>query len=243
MNRGAELPDSTGRRPFVHRHRRALATLAIWAAAIVGYQLYAWRSGLSPLEATRHLADLASSGAVGGLVFVAVFASSTLVLFPPTLLTVAAGFVFGPVEGALFAALGSNLAGSLSYLMGKHLFRGSDLSWMPSGLVGRCAGWMEENGFTSVLVLRLAYAPFDPVGLLAGFLRIDWARFALATMLGSFPCTLSLVLLGSSLETGLTGAAFRIDPRALLASAILLAGTLLLSYYLRRRNVRLKGAR
>lgn len=243
MNREAGLlPDGATRRSFVSRHRRKLAALALWAAAILGYQLYAWRGGFSPIEATRQLSDLASSSALGGPIFIAVFASTTLILFPPTLLTVASGFVFGPVEGTLFAALGSNLAGGVSYLMGRYLGRGPGLNGVSPGIVGRCAGWMEENGFTSVLVMRLAYMPFDPVGLLAGFLRIDWKRFALATMLGSLPCTVSLVLLGASLQSGLSGA-FGIDPRALLASALLLACTLALSRHLRRRNLRLKDTR
>ncbi len=243
MNREAGLlPDGAARRSFLRRHRRKLAALALWAAAILGYQLYAWRDGFSPIEATRQLSDLASSGALGGFVFVAVFASTTLILFPPTLLTIASGFVFGPIEGALLAALGSNFAGSVSYLMGRYFGRGSDVPGISPGIVGRCAGWMEKNGFTSVLVMRLAYMPFDPVGLLAGFLRIDWKRFALATMLGSLPCTISLVLLGASLQSGLSGA-FEIDPRALIASALLLAGTLALSYYLRRRNLRPRGVR
>lgn len=235
--------DVSARPPFVHRHGRKLAALALWAAAILGYQTYAWRSGLTPLEATRHLSDLASSGAAGGAAFVAVFAASTLILFPPTLLTVASGIVFGPVEGVLLAALGSNLAASASYFVGRYLGRGSPGPGTAPGVVGRYAGWMKENGFQSVLLMRLAYAPFDPVGLLAGFLRIDWARFALATTLGSLPCTLSLVLLGASLQTGLADSTFRLDPRAFLASAILLAGSLMISRYLKRRGARLRGSR
>ncbi len=237
------IPAASTRPSFVRQHGRKLAALALWATIVLAYQSYAWRSGLTPLEATRRLADLASSGAAGGAVFVAVFAAGTLILFPPTLLTIASGVVFGPVEGALFAALGSNLAASISYLMGRYLGRGSDLSKAMSGSAGRYAGWMKENGFQSVLLMRLAYAPFDPVGLLAGFLRIDWARFALATALGSLPCTLSLVLLGASLQTGLADSTFGLDPRALLASAILLAGSLLISQYLKRRSVRLRDVR
>lgn len=239
-----EPASSTTAHPsFARRHGRKLAALALWGGMVLVYQLYAWRDGLTPLEATRHLADLASSGAAGGLIFVAVYASSTLVLFPPTLLTVASGFVFGPVEGVLFAALGANAAGCVSYLMGRHLGRESPGPENKPGVVGRYAGWMKENGFQSVLLMRLAYTPFDPVGLLAGFLRIDWKRFVLATMLGSLPCTVSFVLLGASFQSGLTNAAFGPDPRALLASAILFAGSLIVSRHLKRRAAQSKEIR
>lgn len=227
------VPNVPPRSSLFRRHHRKLVAPALWAAAILGYQVYAWRSGLTPLEAAGELADLASAGAVGGLVLVGVFAAATLILFPPTLLTVAAGFVFGPAEGVLFAALGSNLAASVSYLMGRRFGRGSRIPGTPSGRVGRYAGWMKANGFEAVLLMRLAYAPFDPVGLLAGFLRVDWRRFALATALGSLPCTLSLVLLGSSLQAGLRGTTFAPDRWALLASAVLFFGTIVVSRYLK----------
>jgi uncharacterized membrane protein YdjX (TVP38/TMEM64 family) len=92
-----------------------------------------------------------------------------------------------------------------------------------------------------VLLLYLLYAPLDLVGILAGVLRIDWKPFVLATMLGLIPATLSWVLLGASIETDLTDGIPRLQPAMLLASVILLVGSLLLSRYLRRRAVSDKG--
>ena len=101
---------------------------------------------------------------------------------------------------------------------------------------------MRENGFESVLLLRLVYAPFDPVSILAGSLGIDWRRFVAATLLGSLPAILSLVLFGASLERSFTASGFRLNPWILLASAILFVASLLLSRYLRRRKMAAKGA-
>jgi hypothetical protein len=55
------------------------------------------------------------------------------------------------------------------------------------------------------------------------------------------PATLSWVLLGVSIQTDLTGGIPRLEPAMLLASVILLVGSLLLSRYLRRRTVSDKG--
>ena len=44
--------------------------------------------------------------------------------------------------------------------------------------------------------MRLVYVPYDLVNYLAGFLRIGWMPFILATALGSLPDTLSFVLFG-----------------------------------------------
>jgi uncharacterized membrane protein YdjX (TVP38/TMEM64 family) len=97
---------------------------------------------------------------------------------------------------------------------------------------------MRNNGFESVLLMYLVYAPLDLVSLLAGILRIDLRPFVLATMLGLMPATLSWVLLGASVETDLTGGIPELEPPMFIASVALLAGSLLLSKYLRRHAVR-----
>jgi uncharacterized membrane protein YdjX (TVP38/TMEM64 family) len=223
------------------RHRRLVALL-FWFVLLAGYQLYAWRSGLTPREAAEHLIHLMTFGAAGALIYVAFYALSRLVFFPPTLLTMASGFVFGPVWGVVLGVLGANAAAVVSYLMGRYFRQGLLGPERTSGMLGRYAGRMRENGFESVMLLRLVYAPFDPVSILAGSLGIDLRRFFLATLLGSLPAILSLVLFGASLETDFSGSGFRLNPWILLASLILFVASLLLSRYLKRRKIAGKGA-
>ena len=162
--------------------------------------------------------------------------------FPPTLLTIASGFVFGPVWGVVLAVLGTSAAAVVSYLMGYYFGQGLLGPDRTPSTLARYAGRMRENGFEAVLLLRLVYAPFDPVSILAGSLGISWRRFVLATFLGSLPPILSLVLFGASLETDFSGNGFMANPWILLASVILFAASLALSRYLKRRNNAGKGA-
>ena len=232
---------AASRSPSSRRRGRRLATLLFWLALLGGYQVYSWQSGISPLEAAQILVDFMSSSAAGPLIFVAFYASSRLVLFPATLLTIAAGYVFGPVLGVVLTVLGSNAAAGVCYLMGRYFGEGVLDLEAKTGVVNRHAARMRDNGFESVLLMYLVYAPLDLVAMLAGFLRIDWKPFVLATMLGLMPATLSWVLLGASIETDLAGGIPRIEPAMLLASVILLVGSLLLSSYLRRRSPSDKG--
>ncbi len=227
---------------FVHRHSRKLTALVFWFVLLGVYQLYSWRIGLTPLEAAQYLIDFMATGVVGALIYVAFYVSSRLVLFPPTLLTIASGFVFGPVWGVVLTVLGSNAAAVVSYLMGRYFGQGLLDPGETSGAVGRYAGRMRKNGFESVLLMRLVYAPFDAVSILAGFLRIDRRQFVLATLLGSLPCILSLVLFGASLEKDFAGGGFELNPWILLASALLFVGSLLLSRYLKRGAISRSGA-
>jgi uncharacterized membrane protein YdjX (TVP38/TMEM64 family) len=232
---------AASRSPSSRRRGRRLATLLFWLALLGGYQAYAWQSGISPLEAAQILVDFMSTSAAGPLIFVAFYALSRLVLFPATLLTIASGYVFGPVLGVVLTVLGSNAAAGFCYLMGRYFGEGLLDSEKKSGVVRRYAERMRNNGFESVLLMYLVYAPLDLVGILAGFLRIDWKPFVLATMLGLIPATLSWVLLGASIETDLTDGIPRLEPAMLLASVFLLVGSLLLSRYLRRRAISDKG--
>ena len=205
--------------------RRRMVALLFWLVLIAGYQLYAWWSGLTPRGAAEHLIHFMTYGAAGALIFVAFYTLSRLVFFPPTLLTIASGFVFGPIWGVVLAVLGANAAAAVSYLMGRYFGQGLLGPERTSGTLGRYAGRMRENGFEAVLLLRLVYVPFDPV-----------------TLLGSLPAILSLVLFGASLETDFSGRGFRLNPWILLASVILFAFSLLLSRYIKRRKVTGKGA-
>jgi len=229
--------------PIFRRYGRKLIAVAFWFALVAGCQLYAWWTGLTLPEALRCLTGFMSTSPVGPLVYVAFYATSRPVFFPPTLLTIAAGLVFGPVQGVVFAILGGNAAATVSYLMGRYFGRGLLDADKGFGAVRRYADWMRGNGFESVLLMRLLWAPFDPVSILAGFLRIDWRRFILATALGSLPCILALVLFGASVEADFSGGAFKIDPWVLLLSLALLAGSLLLCRWLKRRTVRVKSAK
>jgi uncharacterized membrane protein YdjX (TVP38/TMEM64 family) len=232
---------AASRSPSSRRRGRRLATLLFWLALLAGYQLYFWQRGITPLEAAEILVDYMSTSAAGPLIFVAFYALSRLVLFPATLLTIASGYVFGPVPGVVLTVLGSNAAASVCYLMGRYFGEGLLDSDKKAGVVRRYAERMRNNGFESVLLMYLVYAPLDLVGMLAGVLRIEWKPFVLATVLGLMPATLSWVLLGASIQTDLTGGIPRLEPAMLLASVILLVGSLLLSRYLRRRTVSDKG--
>ncbi|MBA3424945.1 MAG: TVP38/TMEM64 family protein [Rubrobacteraceae bacterium] len=230
------LRAAAARSALVRGSGRRLWALLFWLALLGGYQSYAWWKGISPLEAAQGMVDSMGTGATGALIFVAFYVVSRLVLFPATLLTIVAGYVFGPVLGVVLTMLGSNAAASVSYLMGHYFGEGLLGPGEKPGVARRYAQRMRDNGFETVLLMCLLYAPLDLVGMLAGFLRIRWKSFALAIALGLIPATLSWVLFGASIETDLTGGEPRIKPSMLFASLVLLAGSLSMSRYLRRRN-------
>lgn len=145
-----------------------------------------------------------------------------------------AGFLLGPWWGTLAAALGATASAMLPYLAARRL--GSDET--PRGRLGALAEGVRRNAFTTVLSARLALIPGDVVNVTAGAWRAPAPAFAAATLLGGLPGLLVGVLAGA----GVRGeGAFRFDgvelrPSFLIASAALLAFSLLAARWLRRRR-------
>lgn len=220
---------------FLVRHGQKLAALLFWIALLGGYQIYAWRAGLTPLGAVRGLAAFMSENPLGSLIFVAIYTLRPLVLFPASLLTIASGLVFGAVLGAALTVVGSNASAMVAYLIGRY-FGGEILEGEGEGLLQRYTRRMRENSFESILVMRFIYLPYDLVSYAAGFLKIRPLPFILATALGSIPGTLSFVLLGASVGTGALSGDPDFDIRILIASAILLVAGLVLSRYFKNRE-------
>lgn len=214
--------------------------LLFWLALLGGYGLYAWRQGsTTPSEVFHALLGYVAHGMVGPLAFVALFAVRPLVLFPASLLAVAAGFAFGPVWGVLLTVVGSNASATVAYLAGRFFGKGmldpTTTGEAPGGVVGRYAGRMRENGFEAVLAVQSTYMPFDLVNYLAGLLRVRWGQFFLATAIGSMPGIVSFVLLGASFEMDPASGAMGLDARVLVASVVVFAASVVLSRYLKRR--------
>jgi uncharacterized membrane protein YdjX (TVP38/TMEM64 family) len=170
--------------------------------------------------------------AIGGLIFVAVYALRSLVLFPATLLTIISGIVFGPVWGSVYAFFGANISAAISYTIGKSATADPDAQSSLSGI----RDYLSGNAFQSVLIGRFIFLPFDIMNFASGVLRIPYMPFALATAIGILPGTIAFVLAGASLDAP---AYFKtmdivINSTVLYASLFLISVSFLISYLLKK---------
>lgn len=229
----------TESKSFLARHWQKIAALFFWAIILGGYQIYAWQAGLSPIGAVRELADFMAANPLGWLIFLAVYALRPLVLFPATLLTLAAGFVFGPVLGVVLTIIGANTSAMVAYYVGR-FFGGEVIEDGGEGFIARNTKRLRKNSFETVLIMRFIFLPYDLVNYTAGFLRIRALPFLLATALGSLPATLSFVLFGASVGREALAGNPELDLRILAAAAALFIMSLALSRYFKYRE-RKKG--
>lgn len=214
-----------------------ILTLLIWLAIATAYFLYLRTNDMSFVDSLSMLGDVLLSP-IGPLVFIAIYAVRPLLFFPASLITIAAGALYGPL-GILWTVIGSNLSALLAYGIGRFFGKGILNEEDSTGLLQRYAQRMRNNSFETVLIMRFIYLPYDLVNYLAGFLRINWLQFLLATALGSIPGTAFFVLIGASfqdLENALAGELPMFNPTLFGVSLAIFAISLLLSRMMRRRE-------
>jgi uncharacterized membrane protein YdjX (TVP38/TMEM64 family) len=223
--------------PFLKRHWQKMLALLVWV--IIAFLLVRLTQqdgqALTPLETTRLLMQRLAEIPIAtrGLVFVAIYTLRPLIFFPASLLTLAIGALCGPLWGSVFAIIGSNLSATLAYFVGRTFGQG-ETQGANQNLLGRYLQRMRQNSFETIFIMRLIFLPYDVVNYAAGFLKINYVPFILATILGSIPGTISFVLFGAS--SGLESGTPRFDWRILAVSVAIFVASLLISRLVKRRE-------
>lgn len=157
---------------------------------------------LVPLPTAMQLRDwAASAGPWFPLGFLATHIVATVLPFPRTAFTLAAGLLFGPVLGVLLAVVASTLS-AVIVLLGVRA-----IGWQLSRLirhraVGTVNARLRERGWLAILSLRLIPAvPFSAINYAAGASAVPVLPYALATVAGLLPGTAAVVILGDALAS------------------------------------------
>jgi len=132
--------------------------------------------------------------------------------------------------------MGANGAGVVSYMVGRFFGTGVFESPATQQVEDSYVERLRNNSFDTILIMHLIFLPYDLVNYMAGFLRVDWKSFVLATFLGSLPGTLTFVLFGASFEGNMITEAPQINFLTLGFSLVIMITTLVLSRYLKSRH-------
>lgn len=184
----ARGPSSTSR---AARILLAIGLLAAAATSFVLLPIGRWALGL--------VEWVHGAGAAGVGVFALVYVLATALLLPGSILTLGAGFAYGPVWGTLLVSPVSVVAASLSFLLGRFVAR----DWV-SRRVARDHRFaaidaaVGESGFKIVVLLRLSpVLPFNLLNYALGLTRVRLRDYVLGSWVGMLPGTVMYVYLGS----------------------------------------------
>jgi len=183
----AALPATPGRLVTVPR---VLVALAAVAAVVV---LGRWGGARVPEFAER----VRAMGAWGPAAFVAGYVVAAVAGIPGSLLTLAAGAIFGLWAGVLWVFVGATLGASAAFLVARYLARGP--------VERRAAGdprfqaidrAIAADGRRIVFLLRLSpVVPFTLLNYLLGLTRVRFVDFVVASV-GMLPGTVLYVYSG-----------------------------------------------
>jgi uncharacterized membrane protein YdjX (TVP38/TMEM64 family) len=219
-------------RSFWQTHWQKLLAALFWLAGLAAYLTFTLERELTPLDSLELLVGAIETQLWGPLVFLGLYTVRPLFLFSASLLSVASGFLFGPVFGILYTVLGSNASATVAYLLARFFAQGV---FKDTGGFNRYLSGMRARSFETVLIMRLLFLPYDLVNYLAGSFKLRYLSFISASALGSLPGTIAFVLFGASLSS-LREAEPSVDWRVFAASLAIFSGSFCIARRLRRQQ-------
>ncbi|MEV7927076.1 MULTISPECIES: VTT domain-containing protein [unclassified Kitasatospora] len=131
--------------------------------------------------------------------FATVYAVGTLAFVPRPALNAAAGLLLGIQQGVLLSVLGTTLGAAMAFGLGRGLGREALRPYLRGRVLGTLDRRFTEQGFRSVLVLRLLPGmPFQAANYGAAFSGVRFAPFLFATAIGVVPTTAVYVTAAAS---------------------------------------------
>lgn len=145
-----------------------------------------------------HLLDswLRQMGWTAPVLFVALYASGTVVCFPAIFFTLLGGALFGPWWGALLSLLGATLGASSAFLIARYL-AGNWLESKAGSRLQRLKQGVEDEGWRFVAFVRLVpLFPFVLLNYVLGLTRIPLSQYAITSLVCMAPGAVAYSWLG-----------------------------------------------
>jgi uncharacterized membrane protein YdjX (TVP38/TMEM64 family) len=207
--------------------------LAALAAATLLLPVREWLyAGLDWIDGHRFIA---------WAIFIAVYICAAVILVPGSILTLAAGFIFGLPLGVVLVSAGSVLGAAAAFLVGRFFAR----DWVADRIATlpkfrALDNAVRHDGFTIVLLARLSpLIPFNVLNYTLGITAVRLRDYILASWIGMLPATVLYVYIGT-LANDLTAIA-SIRQGGLAVQGLWIAGfvaTIVLTVLITRRATR-----
>jgi uncharacterized membrane protein YdjX (TVP38/TMEM64 family)/glutaredoxin len=214
--------------------------LAVLAVFIVTMGALAWFGGAKAwFDLDRAGAAFQRLGGFGPLAYVFTRTLTVIILLPSLPLDAVAGARFGAFPGSIYSIVGDESGALISFFLARALGREA-IARLLRKEIAFCDACAERQLVYVVFFARLL--PMISFGLIsygAGLTRISTRAFALSTLLGMIPLTLTVTYLGGNFNC--------FNGTSLLFGATLAVSFFLVPIWIRRKNPwglydRLKGA-
>lgn len=159
---------------------------------------------ISNFTPTRIKEFIQGFGVLAPIVFIAIYASRSVILVIPVgIMSLVGGLAFGKWWGTLYILIGATGGACLAFLFARYFGRGflESIKWLQQGRIKEFEEKAGEQGFKLILLVRLIpLFQYDAVNFGAGLSKIKFRDFAIASFIGMAPGGFIGATLGSSLE-------------------------------------------
>jgi uncharacterized membrane protein YdjX (TVP38/TMEM64 family) len=183
---------------------RRLAPLAVIAAALIAFFAFGLDDYVSFAMLKQHRQALIgfvnANGVWAALLFVSLYAVATAVSLPGgAILTIAGGFLFGPLFATIYVVGGATL-GATGLFLAARTALGEPLRARAGPSLQRMEQGFRENAMSYLLFLRLIPAfPFWLVNLVPAFLGVPLRTYVVGTAIGIIPGSFVYASVGNGL--------------------------------------------
>jgi len=210
---------------------------------IAGVLALAWSQGwfeyvsLSSLIQHREaLGEIVSDNFVLSILgYIVLYAGLVAISFPgASLLTIAAGFLFGGLAGGIATLFGATIGAVIIFEIARTSF-GETMQKGTGKFVEKMRKGFQEDSFLYLLTLRLTPVfPFWVINIVPALLNMKLVPYTLATFLGIIPGTLAYSYIGSGLDSVImaqekfnpgcaASGTCKIDPGSLITTDVIIA--------------------
>ncbi|MEO5824638.1 MAG: TVP38/TMEM64 family protein [Gemmatimonadales bacterium] len=177
-------------RPTTRRWLAGIVAVAVIAGLLLGgRQLAGFIPGV--------IAGIQGLGRLGPLVFVMAYVAAAILMVPGSLLTLAAGAVFGVVAGSIYVFVGAVLGATAAFLVARYVARGPlERRFADSARFQALDAALGADGRKVVFLIRLSPVfPFTLLNYLLGLTSIRLVDFVVASV-GMIPGTIAYTYAG-----------------------------------------------
>lgn len=136
---------------------------------------------------------------LASVIYLLIYIAVCVFLLPGSIITLAAGFVFGIVHGTILVSISSTIGATLAFIIGRTVARdyvGRMVEKQPKFSAIDSA--IKDKGFLIVLLTRLSpLFPFNFLNYAYGLTAVSLRNYIIASWIGMIPGTILFVYIGS----------------------------------------------
>ncbi|MDA0837924.1 MAG: TVP38/TMEM64 family protein [Planctomycetota bacterium] len=142
-------------------------------------------------------------GPWGPIIFSVIYILCSILFIPGSVLTLAAGLLFGVVSGAIMVSVASTTGAALSFLLGRYFARGAiEKKIAGNEKFAAIDAAVSNEGFKIVLLTRLSPVfPFNLLNYAYGLTKVKFKDYVLGSWIGMMPGTVMYVYLGTLVQS------------------------------------------